>query len=362
MKNTTQRSIRLGFALSALLFCAFGCESVKNVNFNLGTPANVRGGKDAAGTPGMGKIIRLDPRFDKIVPKGAAIEKLAGGFAWSEGPVWLPKEGAVLFSDIPNNRVMRWKDGEGLSIYLRPAGYTGTAARGGETGSNGLLLDPDGNLILCQHGDRRVSRLRKNWSFEPLATHYDGKRLNSPNDAIYHSNGDLYFTDPPYGLEKRMDDPAKELSFQGVYRLPKGAKAPVLLTKDVTRPNGIGFSPDEKKLYVASSDPDKAIWMVYDVQDDGSIANGKVFFDSTAWFKEGRPGLPDGLKVDKQGNIFATGPGGVLVFAPDGTHLGTIETGQKTANCGFGDDGSVLYMTADMFFCRIKLSTTGLGF
>ena len=159
-----------------------------------------------------------------------------------------------------------------------------------------------------------------------------------------------------------MDDPAKELAFQGVYRLPKGAAAPVLLTKDVTRPNGIGFSPDEKKLYVASSDPDKAIWMVYDVQNDGSIANGKVFFDSTAWFKEGRPGLPDGLKVDQQGNIFATGPGGVLVFAPDGTHLGTIETGQKTANCGFGNDGSVLYMTADMFFCRIKLNTKGLGF
>jgi gluconolactonase len=159
-----------------------------------------------------------------------------------------------------------------------------------------------------------------------------------------------------------MDDPAKELPFQGVYRLPKGARDPVLLTKDVTRPNGIGFSPDEKKLYVASSDPDKAIWMVYDVQEDGSIANGKVFFDSTAWFKEGRPGLPDGLKVDQKGNIFATGPGGVLVFAPDGTHLGTIETGQKTANCGFGGDGSVLYMTADMFFCRIKLNTRGLGF
>jgi gluconolactonase len=350
--------MRLALALStALLLCASGCETT---NFSFGTPASVRGGKDKV--PGMGKIIRLDPRFDEIVPRGAVIEKLAGGFAWSEGPVWLSKEKAVLFSDIPNNRIMRWKDGEGLSVYLRPAGYTGTTARGGETGSNGLLLDPDGNLVLCQHGDRRVSRLRKNWSFEPLATHYDGKRLNSPNDAVFHSNGDLYFTDPPYGLEKRMDDPAKELAFQGVYRLPKGTNTPVLLTKDVTRPNGIGFSPDEKKLYVASSDPDKAIWMVYDVQDDGSIANGKVFFDSTAWFKEGRPGLPDGLKVDKQGNIFATGPGGVLVFAPDGTHLGTIETGQKTANCGFGNDGSVLYMTADMFLCRIKLNTTGLGF
>ena len=360
MKYSTHISTRLGVSLSAIiLLLSAGCAEVE---FRIGTPSHLRGGKEPVKNAGMGKIIRLDPRFDDLVPKGATIEKLASGFAWSEGPVWLPNEKAVLFSDIPNNRVMRWKDGEGLSIYLRPAGYTGKKARGGETGSNGLLLDPAGNLVLCQHGDRRVSRLRKDWSFEPLATHYGGKRLNSPNDAIFHSNGDLYFTDPPYGLEKRMDDPAKELDFQGVYRLPKGASDPILLTKDVTRPNGIGFSPDEKKLYVASSDTEKAIWMVYDVQADGSIANGKIFFDSTAWFKEGRPGLPDGLKVDQKGNIFATGPGGVLVFAPDGTHLGTIETGQKTANCGFGDDGSVLYMTADMFFCRIKLNTRGLGF
>ena len=310
----------------------------------------------------IGEVIRLDPRLDDLIPAGAKIEKLAGGFAWSEGPAWLPKEEALVFSDIPNNRVMRWKDGEGLGVYLRPAGYTGTRARGGETGSNALLLDSNGNLVLCQHGDRRVSRLKKDWSFEPLVTHYRGKRLNSPNDAVFHSNGDLYFTDPPYGLERGMADPAKELDFQGVYRLPKGTTEPVLLTKGITRPNGIGFSPDEKKLYVACSDPDRAIWMVYDVQADGSITNGEVFFDATTWFKEGRPGLPDGLKVDRAGNIFATGPGGVLVFTPDGAHLGTISTGQKTANCGFGDDGTVLYMTADMFLCRIRLTTKGLGF
>ncbi|MEE3054519.1 MAG: SMP-30/gluconolactonase/LRE family protein, partial [Planctomycetota bacterium] len=220
MKNTTH----FGVSLSAIILLLItGCAEVE---FRIGSPRNVRGGKAAAENASMGKIIRLDPRFDELVPKGAVIEKLAGGFAWSEGPVWLPNEKAVLFSDIPNNRVMRWKDGEGLSIYLRPAGYTGKKARGGETGSNGLLLDPAGNLVLCQHGDRRVARLRKDWSFEPLATHYGGKRLNSPNDAIFHSNGDLYFTDPPYGLEKRMDDPAKELDFQGVYRLPKGASDP----------------------------------------------------------------------------------------------------------------------------------------
>ena len=309
----------------------------------------------------MGKISRLDPLIDKLIPKNAAIEKLADGFRWSEGPVWLPKEKAVIFSDIPNNRIMRWKEGEGLSVYLRPAGYTGAKIRGGETGSNGLLLDSDGKLILCQHGDRRISRLTSDWSFEPLVTHYKGRKLNSPNDAVFHSNGDLYFTDPPYGLAKRMKDPDKELDFQGVYRLPKGKSEPVLLTKEMSRPNGIAFSPDEKKLYIANSGT-PPVWMVYDLQKDGSIANGKVFFDATELRKQGKRGGQDGLKVDVNGNLFATGPGGVLVFTPEGKHLGTIETGQPTANCCFGDDGSTLYITANNIFCRIKLSTKGKGF
>ena len=309
----------------------------------------------------MGKITKLDDRFDKLVPKDAFIEKLATGFKWSEGPLWLPKEKAVIFSDIPNNRVMRWKDGEGLSVYLRPAGYTGQKVRGGETGSNGLLLDANGNLVLCQHGDRRIARLTKDWSYETIVSHYKGKRLNSPNDAVFHSNGDLYFTDPPYGLAKRMNDPSKELDFQGVFRLPKGAKEPILLTKEMSRPNGIALSPDEKKLYVANSG-NPPVWMVYDVQKDGSIANGKVFFDATELRKQGKRGGQDGLKVDKKGNLFATGPGGVLVFSPDGTHLGTIETGQPTANCAWGDDGKTLYITANHTFCRIKLLISGLGF
>jgi gluconolactonase len=309
----------------------------------------------------MGKVTRLDPRIDKLIPKDAVIEKLATGFKWSEGPVWLPKEKALVFSDIPNNRVMRWSATDGLSVYLRPAGYTGAKVRGGETGSNGLILDSEGNLVLCQHGDRRISRLTSDWSFQPLVTQYKGKRLNSPNDAVFHSNGALYFTDPPYGLAKRMNDPSKELDFQGVFRLPKGSKEPVLLTKELSRPNGIAFSPDEKKLYVANSGK-PPVWMVYDVKEDGSIANGKVFFDATELRKQGKRGGQDGLKVNKDGNLFATGPGGVLVFAPDGTHLGTIETGQRTANCCFGDDGKTLYITADHTLCRIKLSTTGKGF
>jgi gluconolactonase len=318
---------------------------------------------DAAVVPLPGHTFeRVDPRFDELVPKDAVVELLAEGFAWSEGPVWLPDAECVVFSDIPNNRVMQWKDGEGLSIYLRPSGYTGTKPRGGEMGCNGLLLDPGGKLVLCQHGDRRVARLKDDWSFETIAGHFEGKRFNSPNDATYRKNGDLYFTDPPYGLEGNVNDPAKEIDFQGVYRLPKGAKEPILLTKEMTRPNGIAFSPDEKKLYVANSDPDKALWMVFDVQEDGSIANGKVLFDATSWVKAGRPGLPDGLKVDTSGNLWATGPGGVIVLAPDGTHLGTIDTKQKTANCGFGDDGSMLYICAHMYFARVRVNAKGTGF
>jgi len=304
---------------------------------------------------------RLDPRFDELVPLDAAIELLAEGFAWTEGPVWVPDERCVLFSDIPNNLVLRWRDSEGLSIYLRPAGYTGSSPRGGESGSNGLVLDPDGRLVLCQHGDRRVARLEDGWSYSTIAASYGGKRLNSPNDAVYRANGDLYFTDPPYGLAGNVDDPAKELDFQGVYRLAKGATEPLLLTKDLSRPNGIAFSPDERTLYVANSDPARAIWMAYDVLADGSIANGRVVFDATALVAAGRPGLPDGLKVDARGNLFATGPGGVLVLAPDGTHLGTIDTKQKTANCAFGDDGATLYLCAHSYFARVRLGTQGAG-
>jgi len=242
---------------------------------------------------------------------------------------------------------------------LKPSGYTGTTARGGEPGSNGLNVDAEGRLILCQHGDRRVARLADDGkSFVTLADRYEGKRFNSPNDSAYTSKGDLYFTDPPYGLLGKNDDPAKEIPFNGVYRLAKDGKV-TLLTKEMTYPNGIAFSPDEKTLYVANSDPDKAIWMAFPVQDDGTLGKGRVFFDATSMAKAGRKGLPDGMKVDRAGNIFATGPGGVLVFDPDGTHLGTFDTNEATANCGWGDDGSSLYITADMYLGRVKLTTKG---
>lgn len=336
----------------ASLFLASSCQG----------PQNGSGKPPRESDPStFGTILRKDARFDKLIPPSAQLEKLAGGFEWSEGPVWAREGGYLLFSDIPNNAVMRWKEGEGTSVFLKPAGYTGAAARQGEPGSNGLLFDRQGRLILCEHGDRRVARLEKDGKKTTLADRYEGKRLNSPNDAVLKSNGDIYFTDPPYGLEKGVEDPARELDFQGVYRISASGEL-TLLTRDISRPNGIAFSPDEKKLYVACSDPDRAVWYVHDVKPDGTLENGRIFFDATAWVKQGKKGLPDGLKVDQQGNLFATGPGGVHVLAPDGTHLGTIDTGEATANCGWGGDGSTLYITADMYLCRIKTATRGVGF
>ena len=314
----------------------------------------------------LGSVDRKDPRLDALVPKDAVIEVLAEGFKWSEGPVWVKGAdgGHLLFSDIPNNRIMKWSPKAGLSEFLKPSGYTGAAEfKGGEPGSNGLALDKDGTLILCQHGDRRVAKLGKDGKFVTVVDKYMGKRLNSPNDLVFAKNGDLYFTDPPYGLPEQVKDPAKELDFQGVYRLkPDGGLT--LLTKEMTRPNGIGLSPDEKTLYVANSDPDLAIWKAFPLGADGTIAGpGKVLHDATADVKASpNKGLPDGLKVDQKGNVFATAVNGVYVFAPDGALLGRIVTNDKTANCGFGDDGSTLYMTTNDKLTRIRTSTKGQGF
>ncbi len=312
----------------------------------------------------VGIIERLDPRLDALVQQDAALEVVADGFEWSEGPVWIGE--AVLFSDIPPNSIYRWNEVDGLMLYLLPSGYTGDAPRGGEVGSNGLVLDTEGRLVLAQHGDRRIARLTAPLEspvpqYETLADRYDGKRFNSPNDLTYHSSGSLYFTDPPYGLERKVDDPAKEIDFQGVYRLGTDGQV-TLLDSTMTRPNGIAFSPDERTLYVANSDPQNPIWVAYDVDEAGLLANRRVFFDASHLSAAGRLGLPDGLKVDVNGNLFATGPGGVLVISADGTHLGSLNTGQATSNCAFGEDGSVLFITADMYLLRVRLSTTGMGF
>ena len=305
----------------------------------------------------IGSIERNNPRFDLLVPPQARIEVLAEGFDWAEGPVWVPEGDYLLFSDVPQNVVFKWKDGEGLSEYLRPSGYTGTDSPQREPGSNGLLLDAQGRLVLCQHGNRSVTRLNQDGSFTALANRYQGKRFNSPNDGVFKSNGDLYFTDPPYGLTGLNASPLKELDFNGVFRLAVNGEI-TLLTDQLSFPNGVAFSPDERHLYVAISDRERPVLMVYDVSAEGLISNGRVFFDTLPWL-ESYPGVPDGLKVDQEGNVFATGPGGVNVFSPGGEFLGRINTGVATANCAWGDDGSVLYITADSYLCRIRLTTKG---
>ncbi len=306
-------------------------------------------------------LIMKDKRLNEILVTDKAselVEILAEGFEWTEGPLWLSTGNKLIFSDIPKNSIFEWTERGGTKLYLKPAGYTGAEKRGGEAGSNGLLLTDNNELVLCQHGDRRMAKMNAPLSnpkpeFETIAAKYEGKRLNSPNDAVYHKNGDLYFTDPPYGLEFRMNDQAKELDFQGVYKVDKKGVV-TLLTKELSRPNGIAFSPDFTKLYVANSDPEKAIWMVYEVDENGMLINGKLFFDATDKTRTLK-GLPDGMKVHKNGWIFATGPGGVLIFTPEGEHLGTVFTGEATSNCAFNSDFSELFITADDFLLRLKL-------
>ena len=336
--------------LSTLLFA--GCQSSHHSHSSLPPEIKAHSGES------FGTLEVNDSNFFTLIDLSAPIQKLASGFDWSEGPVWIKDGGYLVFSDVPSNTVYRWKEGEGVSVYLKPSGYTGSTPRAGEPGSNGLTTDSQGRLVLCEHGDRRVGRVEKDGRHVTLADKFNGKRFNSPNDLAYKSNGDLYFTDPPYGLEKNMDDPKKEIPFQGVYRLKPSGEL-TLLTDQMSRPNGIAFSPDEKTLYVANSDPKRAVWMAFDVKPDGTIANGRVFFDATSLVGPNKKGLPDGLKVDKAGNLFATGPGGVFVFSPGGKHLGTINTGEATANVGWGGDGTVLYITADMFLGRIKTKTRG---
>ena len=307
--------------------------------------------------PVIGSIIRLDPRLDDIVPQGTKLEILADGHQWTEGPVWVPALQSILYSDIPNNAIYRWSDNAGPSLWLKPAGYTGGTMRGGESGSNGLLLNGEGHLLLAQHGDRRIARLisplnAPKAEFETLAGQLDGKRFNSPNDLAMRANGDIYFTDPPYGLEHGVDDPAKELAVQGVYRLATDGSV-TLLIDNLSRPNGIAFSPDQQLLYVANSDDNQPVIMVYPVEASGELGKGKVFFDSWG----------DGLAVDQQGRLYVAGPGnGVMILSPDGKHLGSLSTTQLTSNCTFGDDGSTLYITSDMYLLRVRLNVMGIGF
>lgn len=301
-----------------------------------------------------GIIEKVDPALDSIIPADAVIEKVAGGFSFTEGPLWR-KPGVLWFSDVVGNVVREWSPETGITEILRPGGFDGAGAPvGAFIGPNGMTADQDGAVLLCQHGNRRIIRIDKDRKVSVLIDKYQGKRLNSPNDLVFHTDGSLYFTDPPYGLTKQDEDPEKDLKFNGVYRY--SGKKLQLVVRDLSRPNGLAFSPDGKVLYVANSDEKKKIWMRYDVKADGTVANGKVFADVTSNTKKG---LPDGMKVDSLGNIYATGPGGIWIFNPEGKHLGTIATDETPANCGWGEDGKTLFITAETGVYRLRLSVEG---
>jgi len=309
----------------------------------------------------LGKIEVFDPELESLVDPSTPIEILADGFTWTEGPCWIgtAADGHLLFSDIPRNSIFKWKASEGITLFMNPSGYTGVTFYGLEPGSNGLLLDAKGQLVMCEHGDRRVSVLTPGGGKRTLADNYQGKRLNSPNDGALHKNGDIYFTDPPYGLPAREKDPRRELDHFGVYRIQHNSKEVTLLTTELQLPNGIAFSPDYKTLYVAQSDPKQAIWMAFDVTENGLLTNGRILHDETASVGK-MPGLPDGMAVDSLGNLWASGPGGIYVMTPQGKVLGRLTTGEKTSNCSFGEDGKSLFITADSYVCRVKLKVKGL--
>lgn len=313
--------------------------------------------------PTVGRIERWDPALDEIIESTAKIEKLADGFTWSEGPAWIAGGEFLLFTDVPENTMYRWSERDGLSVFLKPSGYDGPdlgVLR--EPGANGLFAEPEGTLLLADSGTRIVARMDLSTkSKTPVATTIGGLRFNSPNDVIRRTDGKIFFTDPPYGLKGGNASPAKELRHNGVYRVnPDGTVH--LLDDELTFPNGIELSPDERTLYVANSDPERPIWMAYTLNDKGDVVDKRVFADASDLMGPDAPGLPDGLSIGVGGHLFATGPGGVLIFSPQGKRLGRIVTGAPIANCAFGNDGRMLYMTSHKFIARVPVLTHGVGF
>jgi len=308
--------------------------------------------------PSKLKIEIMDAEALGILDSSATIEIIGKGFKWTEGPLYIKEGNYLIFSDIPDNKIYEWQEGKELMTFLMPSGNTGPATKAKEPGSNGLLLSPDGHLILCQHGDRRIAKMAAPLNnprpeFVTIVDKYMGKRLNSPNDAVYHSNGDLYFTDPPYGLTNGIKDSTRELDFQGVYRLKPNGQLDIV-TKELKYPNGIALSPDRKFLFVSSSDPDNYVWMQYELDANGLAKSQKVFHEAHA-FEGKNLGAPDGMKINKSGYIFASGPEGIWLFNSSGKLIAKIYTGQLTANCGLTPDEKELFITCDHFVMRLKL-------
>jgi endo-1,4-beta-xylanase len=304
----------------------------------------------------IGRIERFDPAFDAIVAPGAQVEKLAAGFDWAEGPVWIRAGGYLLFTDVPANTLYRWSARDGVSIFLKPSGYQGRDLAGlREAGANGLIAADDRTILMADSGSRAIARLALHDRRKTLlATHFAGKRLNSPNDLARRADGTIFFTDPPYGLEGLNGSALKELDFNGVYRLaPDGTVA--LIDRTLSFPNGIELSPDQRVLFVSNSDPQRPIWITYDLNATGVPTRTTVFADASDLIGPTAPGLPDGMAMRADGLLFATAPGGVLVFASDGRRLGRISTGAAVANCAISDDGRTLYMTSDNLLARVRL-------
>lgn len=306
----------------------------------------------------IGSIERLDPELDKVISPGAQAEIIATGMDWSEGPLWVEKHKMLLWSDVPRDTVWKWTERGGKEVYLTPSGYTGSIPRKGEKGSNGLLLDPKGNLVLCMCGDRRMARMDAPLNapqpkFITLADNYKGKKFDSPNDAAYSPAGELYFTDPPYGLERQHNDPLKEMKFQGVYKVKKNGEV-VLLIDSISRPNGIAFFPGGKQLLIASSDAAAPNWYIYDVNENG-LSNGRIFYSAKNQ-GQGLRGAPDGMKIDKNGYVFSGAPGGIWIFNRSGKLIGKL-SGLKApaSNCTLSGDEKTLYITNDMNILRLKL-------
>lgn len=306
----------------------------------------------------IGTFERLDAAFDEVVSENASIEIIGEGFDWSEGPVWVESQKMLLFSDVPRNTIYKWTERKGVEVYLTPSGFTGDSTTSPEPGSNGLMLDDEENLILCQCGDRRLAMMNSPVDkpladFTSIADRFHGKRFNSPNDVAFY-NYNFYFTDPPYGLAGQMEDPEKEIPFQGVYAAP--AEGDVKLIVDsLTRPNGLAFLQKKKTLIVANSDPDKAMWYAFDLTETDSVTHARIFYNATEQAKTEK-GLPDGLKVDSKGNVFATGPGGVWVFNDEGKVLGKIRfTDFPVSNCALSADEKTLYLTADARIIKVTL-------
>ncbi|MEM6366634.1 MAG: SMP-30/gluconolactonase/LRE family protein [Planctomycetota bacterium] len=304
----------------------------------------------------VGQIEILSSAAERYLNTDTKIEVLAGGFTWTEGPVWNEDDagGHLLFSDIPRNTIYRWSAARGIETFLHPSGYTGVTYYGLEPGSNGLAIDAKGQLTMCEHGDRRISVLTRGGGKRTLVDHFQGKRLNSPNDLTFGPSGELYFTDPIYGLPDRANDPRRELDFCGVYRLATNGSL-TLLTKELARPNGIGLSPDAKTLYVAQSDSARPVWMAYPFDIDGNIGSGTELFSAKRFMKD-QPGAPDGLTVAKDGTLFASGPGGVYLITPAGKLIARILVGGRVSNCTFDSDESYLYITADDKLCRVRMN------